>query len=82
MDGLSAGIDTLSVKLNPDADGDTALTIGEPASIEVIAVVGSLTSAPIITMFLPDQLSSSIEFRLELEPDDWGPDANPIEVTC
>jgi Flp pilus assembly protein TadG len=82
MDGLSAGIDTLTVQLNPDADGDADTSIGEPASISVTATVGSLTSAPFVTMFLPAELNSSIEFRLELEPDAWGLDATPVAVTC
>lgn len=81
MDGLSAGLTSLTVQLDPDPDADADTTIGEPASISVVATVGSLTSAPIITAFLPNQLTSDVEFRLEQVPS-WTADATPVAVTC
>lgn len=81
MEGLSAGISQLTVQLDPDPDGDADTSIGEPATIEVVATVESLTSAPLITVFLPSMLSSSVEFRLELEPS-WTEDLSPQVASC
>jgi hypothetical protein len=65
MDGLSAGMTALRVGLNRDPDGDGLFTIGEPGRIRIEAEIGSLSGLPFITTFLPNMLSSEIDFRLE-----------------
>ena len=81
MEGLSAGISQLTVQLNPDGDGDGDIFIGEPATIEVVATIDSLTSVPFISAFLPPTLTSGVEFRLEQEPN-WTVDPTPVVVSC
>jgi Flp pilus assembly protein TadG len=67
MDTVSAGITSVTVTVT---DGPTG-SRGETATIEVVADVASLTGAPIISVFLPDELKSEIDFRLEQDSTAW-----------
>jgi Flp pilus assembly protein TadG len=65
MDGLSAGMTALRVGLNRDPDSNGLFSIGEPGRIRIEADIGSLSGLPFITTFLPNMLSSEIDFRIE-----------------
>lgn len=65
MDGLSGGMTSITIVLNPDLNGGGDVSVGEPASIAVTAGVASLSGAPLISGFLPSTLTSTVEFRLE-----------------
>lgn len=71
LDLLGAGITEVRMSWSTDADGDGNTDIGEPGSIRVEVDVSSLSSAPLITNFLPTQLGSDVQFRLEQPPDSW-----------
>jgi Flp pilus assembly protein TadG len=60
VEGFGAGIESVDVIL--DAGGGSK---GSMASISVVADIGSLTNAPIISVFTPDSLRSDVTFRLE-----------------
>jgi Flp pilus assembly protein TadG len=60
MDLVAAGITDIEVDL---ANGGGSR--GDTATISVEATVQSLTGAPLISVFLPDTLTSQIDFRLE-----------------
>ncbi len=68
MDAISAGMSQIRVILT-DASPDD---IGQTATIRVEADVTSLTNAPVISTFLPTELTSDIDFRLEQESTLWG----------
>ena len=75
MDGLSAGMSDIRVELT-DGGGDR----GDIATIRVEADVDSLSGAPLISSFLPTDLESEIEFRLEQDVS-WSSDlAGPVSV--
>lgn len=57
-------------------DGPTS-TPGEYGSVQVIATPDSLTGLGFIEIFLPNTLSSTVEFRLE-QPSDWNSDGGPV----
>ena len=91
LEGLGADITRLVLRLDNDtaaaadvpSDGDK----GDEGFVAVSVDVSSLTNLPIITVFLPTQLSSSIPFRLEQDSTQWSPqNTNPTppwaEVTC
>ena len=63
MDGLSAGMTSINIEMSRTGDDR-----GDTGTISVTAVVGSLSGVPIITSFLPDSLTSTVEFRLEQAP--------------
>jgi Flp pilus assembly protein TadG len=65
MDGLDAGMTLITIEL--DRDGDDR---GDTGTIAVTAEVSSLSGVPLISGFLPSELSSAIEFRLE-QPATW-----------
>jgi Flp pilus assembly protein TadG len=70
MEGLTAGMSSITVDLvegGPD--------VGDQSTITVTADVTSLSGAPIITAFLPSQLSSTVTFRQEQQPTNWGTQA-------
>ena len=50
--------------------------IGDTGTVTVIATPGSLSGASLIEIFLPDTLTTSVEFRLEQPPgwSDFGPE--------
>jgi Flp pilus assembly protein TadG len=47
--------------------------IGDVATVQVILDTESLSNAPIISLFVPDQLDNTATFRLE-QAATWGPD--------
>lgn len=53
-----------------EIDQVTGADIGDTAEIELTLHVGSITRAPLITSFLPTELSNTARFRLE-QPADW-----------
>lgn len=75
---LSAGITSLTIELTDGTNGE----IGDVAEISVTATVTGLSGAPIISSFIPNSLTSDIEFRLEQPSDSWGDDGAPVSVTC
>lgn len=82
MDGLDAGMDSIEVELGLlDDDADGTAEIGETGTVTVTAGVNSLSGAPIISSFVPDELSSTIEFRLEQAPS-WTPTPVGTPLEC
>lgn len=77
MDGLSAGITSLTVELTRDASA----SVGDPGTIRVEATVSSLSNIPLISQFLPSTLASEVEFRIE-QPPTWTSDGSPQGVSC
>ncbi len=57
-------------------DGASGLA-GEYGAVEVIATPDSLSGLGFIEVFLPDTLTSNVEFRLEQDSADWG-DFGPV----
>jgi hypothetical protein len=58
-------------------DGSSG-ALGDTAVVQVIASPESISGAPLIGMFLPETLESTVEFRLEQDSDHWSTDAGPI----
>lgn len=58
-------------------DGATGV-IGDVGSVTVAATPGSLSGLGLIEIFLPNTLSSTVEFRLEQPSGDWDTDAGPV----
>jgi Flp pilus assembly protein TadG len=77
LDGVSAGIINLSVTLTDGSGG----AVGTTGQVTVVAAVSSLSGAPLISSFLPPQLASSVEFRLEQPSDSWSTATNG-SVSC
>lgn len=85
--GNSDVVDAVCDSINlPNATIDVQATFltgsgdrGDTAKIEVTATIGSLTSAPLISGFLPSQLTNSAEFRLERDAK-WS--TFPTPVSC
>jgi Flp pilus assembly protein TadG len=73
MEGLSAGMSSIIVDL---AQG--GVNVGDQSTITVTANVTSLSGVPLITTFLPNQLTSTVTFRHEQMPT-W---AGQIGMTC
>lgn len=74
MDGLSGGMTAITIDLaESEANGLTGIQLGDEGTVTVTATVSSLSNAPLISSFLPSTLSSSVDFRLEQDPDQWGP---------
>jgi Flp pilus assembly protein TadG len=65
MEGLTAGMTSISVSVT---DG---VNVGSQGNITVTAQVTSLSGLPLITSFLPSQLSSTVAFRLEQPSSNW-----------
>jgi Flp pilus assembly pilin Flp len=51
---------------------------GEYGTVEVIATPDSLSGLGFIEVFLPDTLTSNVEFRLEQDSVDWNSDGGPM----
>lgn len=73
---LDAGVTSLEIELS-EGGGD----VGDTGWISVTASVDSLTGAPLISVFLPSELSSRVDFRLEQDADSWG-DTGGTPLTC
>jgi hypothetical protein len=74
MDGLDAGMTLITVVITEvESNGDAGIQRGDTGTLQVTAEVGSLSDVPLISVFLPNQLSSTVEFRLEQDPDQWAP---------
>jgi hypothetical protein len=58
-------------------DGSSG-ALGDTAVVQVMASPESISGAPLIGMFLPETLESTVEFRLEQDSDHWSTDAGPI----
>lgn len=54
--------------------------IGATGTVAVTAKVGSLSSAPLITTFLPSELTSTVSFRLEQEAN-WASGTAGLDCT-
>jgi Flp pilus assembly protein TadG len=63
MEGLSAGMSSITIDI---AQG--GVNVGDQSTITVTANVTSLSGVPLITTFLPDELSSTVTFRHEQVP--------------
>ncbi len=63
MEGLSAGMSSIIVDLSQGGPN-----VGDQSTITVTANVTSLSGVPLITTFLPNQLSSTVTFRHEQIP--------------
>ena len=79
-----SGLQTLEIKLNQvDADSNGSVTIGDTGVISVRGTTSSLSGAGFIEVFLPSQLESTLDFRLEQNPASWSDDgATYTAVTC
>jgi Flp pilus assembly protein TadG len=73
MEGLTAGMSSIDVSWT---DG---VTVGSQSQITVTANVTSLSGLPLITTFLPSQLTSTVTFRLEQPSALWAPSST---VSC
>lgn len=83
MDGLDAGMTLITIQLGQIDGPDTGTTIeaGDIGTLTVTADISSLSNVPLITGFLPAQLSSSVEFRLEQDPT-WTGSAPVVLNSC
>jgi Flp pilus assembly protein TadG len=63
----------ITVQFTAPASG----AIGDVGTVTVQATPGSLSGLNLIEFFLPDTLTSTVEFRLEQPSDVWGTDAGP-----
>jgi Flp pilus assembly protein TadG len=63
----------ITVQFTAPASG----AIGDVGTVTVQATPGSLSGLNLIEFFLPDTLTSTVEFRLEQPSDLWGTDAGP-----
>ncbi len=82
MDGLDAGMTLITITVaEVESNGEAGIQKGDTGTLQVTADVGSLSNAPIISAFMPSQLSSTVEFRLEQDPDTWAP-ATVTKATC
>ncbi len=82
MDGLSGGMTRIDIWLDDsDTNGSGSRDAGDTGTVTVRALVGSLSNAPLISGFLPDDLVSSVEFRLEQDPA-WATNAPPSPLTA
>lgn len=72
LDTLSAGITGVAIDIDPGGG-----EIGDIGTITVTVQVDPLTNAPLISSFVPSELSSEIDFRLE-QPADWDDSLNPL----
>jgi Flp pilus assembly protein TadG len=84
VEGFDAGITSLTVELTDgttQVEGETYFgAIGDLAEIVVRAEVSSLSGLPIITTFLPSELSSDVSFRLERNSEAWDTTLVPIDA--
>jgi Flp pilus assembly protein TadG len=62
---LSAGVTLLTIDLTKTGGG-----LGQTGTITVTADIDSLSNVPLISTFLPTQLTSTVEFRIE-QPATW-----------
>lgn len=67
MEGLTAGMSSIDVSWTDGA------IVGSQSQITVTANVTSLSGLPLITTFLPNQLTSTVTFRLEQPSALWAP---------
>jgi Flp pilus assembly protein TadG len=66
----------VTVQLTDSTNG----AIGDTATVFVTSTPSSLSGLGLIEVFLPDNLQSTVEFRLEQESADWSTDVTP--ATC
>jgi hypothetical protein len=66
----------VTVQLTDSTNG----AIGDTATVLVTSTPSSLSGLGLIEVFLPDNLQSTVEFRLEQESADWSTDVTP--ATC
>jgi Flp pilus assembly protein TadG len=52
--------------------------IGDTAAVTVTSNPGSLSGLGLIEIFLPDELDSTVEFRLEQPSTDWSTDGSAV----
>lgn len=77
-----AGFEELRIQLEQlDTNGSPGMQIGDTGSLTVEADVNSLSRLGFIEALMPDQLSSTIEFRIEQGPT-WTNDPGLVTVSC
>ncbi len=82
MDGLDAGMTQIVITVGEvESNGTSGIQRGDTGTLQVTADVSSLSNLPLISVFLPSQLSSTVEFRLEQDPDLWAP-ATITKTSC
>lgn len=82
MDGLDAGMTLITVTVAEfESNGTAGIQRGDTGTLQVTADVSGLSSVPLISGFLPGRLSSTVEFRMEQDPDRWAP-ATIARATC
>jgi TadE-like protein len=57
-------------------DGSTG-SVGDTATVHISSTPGSLSGLGLIEAFLPDDLQSTVEFRLEQNSSEWTSDGSP-----
>lgn len=65
---------SLAVQFSDSATGE----IGTTGTVTVVATPQSLSGLGFIELFLPSDLESEVEFRLEQDSDDWNSDGAPV----
>lgn len=78
LDGLDAGITNLDVIITDSTNG----LRGEDGRIRAEITAGSLTNVPLISTFLPAELASDVEFRLEQNSTNWDGTTDTTGWTC
>jgi Flp pilus assembly protein TadG len=71
LDLVGAGITEVRLAWDPDPDSDGVVDIGESATIRLEVDVSSLSGLNLISIVLPTQLASDIQFRLEQPATSW-----------
>ena len=62
---MCGAIDLSNANIEIDVDLVGTTAIGQNAEVTVIAYIDSLTGAPIVSSFVPDELENTATFRLE-----------------
>lgn len=64
-----------------DTNGDSVVGQGDTGTVTITAIVPSLTNLPLVTVFLPSDITNAAEFRLE-QPALWTSPINVVGSTC
>ncbi len=65
MNTVCGAIDLSNANIEIEVDLVGTTAIGQNAEVTVIAYIDSLTGAPIVSSFVPDELENTATFRLE-----------------
>lgn len=79
-----AGFDQLRIELDQlNTNGVAGIQIGDTGRLRVEADINSLSGLGMIEAFLPADLGSTIDFRIEQgSPPIWSPDGGLVNVSC